>query len=99
MASIKVTSIELRGAASNLREYNGNLKSQVASLENSEATLNGQWQGDANTAFHKAFLENKVFMDKFVAEIEKYCAALETAAAKYDAKEAANVEIVAQRKH
>ncbi len=99
MANIKVTSSELRSAASTLREYNSNFKAQVTALENSEVTLNGQWQGDANTAFHKAFMNDKAFMDKFAAEIEKYCAALETAAAKYDAKEAANVEIATQRKY
>ncbi len=99
MANIKVTSMELRNAASTLREYNSNFKTQVSALESSEATLNGQWQGDANTAFHKAFMNDKSFMDKFAMEIEKYCAALETAAAKYDAKEAANVELATQRKY
>lgn len=99
MADIKVTSSELRAAASNLQEYNSNFKSQVEALVNSEAVLGGQWQGDANTAFHKAFMNDKAFMDQFAAEIEKYCAALETAAAKYDAREAANVEIATQRKY
>ena len=99
MANIKVTSSELRNAANTLREYNSNFKAQVSALENSEVTLSGQWQGDANTAFHKAFMNDKAFMDQFAAEIEKYCAALETAAAKYDAKEAANVEIATQRKY
>lgn len=99
MVSIRVTSFELRGAASTLREYNSNFKNQAAALENAEAALNGQWQGEANTAFHKAFMDDKAFMDKFALEIERYCAALETAAAKYDAKEAANVEIAAQRNY
>ncbi|MDE6642436.1 MAG: WXG100 family type VII secretion target [Acetatifactor sp.] len=97
MASIKVTSMDLRNTASTLREYNTNFKTQVAALESSEAALSGQWQGDANTAFHKAFLNDKAFMDKFAVEIEKYCAVLETAAAKYDAQEAANVELANQR--
>lgn len=99
MASIKVTSMDLRNAASTLREYNSNFKAQVSALESSEATLSGQWQGDANTAFHKAFMNDKAFMDKFAAEIEKYCAVLETAAAKYDAQEAANVELANQRNY
>ncbi len=99
MASIKVTSTELRSAASTLREYNSNFKAQVSALDSSETALSGQWQGDANTAFHKAFMNDKAFMDQFAAEIEKYCMALETAAAKYDAKEAANVEIATQRKY
>lgn len=98
MASIRVTSSELRTAASTLRDYNNNFKNQVTSLESAETTLAGQWQGDANTAFHKAFMADKSYMDQFAVEIERYCVALETAAAKYDAKEAANVEIATQRK-
>ncbi len=99
MAQIMVTSSELRTAASTLREYNTNFKNQVASLENSESTLNAQWQGDANTAFHTAFMNDKVFMDKFAAEIERYCQALETIAAKYDAAEAANVDTATTRRY
>lgn len=99
MAQILVTPAELRSAASTLREYNSNFKNQVAGLESSEGTLNTQWQGSANDAFHKAFLSDKAFMDKFAVEIENYCQALETIAAKYDAAEAANVDTAVTRKH
>lgn len=99
MAQIMVTSSELRAAATTLREYNSNFKTQVASLESSEGTLRTQWQGAANDAFHTAFMNDKAFMDKFAAEIERYCQALETIAAKYDAAEAANVETATSRKY
>lgn len=99
MAQILVTSAELRAAAGTLREYNSNFKNQVASLESSEGTLKSQWQGAANDAFHTAFMNDKAFMDKFAAEIENYCTALENIAAKYDAAEAANVETAATRKY
>lgn len=99
MAQILVTSAELRNAASTLREYNSNFKNQVASLESSEGALNSQWQGAAKDAFHKAFTNDKAFMDKFAAEIENYCQALETIAAKYDAAESANVETATIRKY
>ncbi|MCM1539166.1 MAG: WXG100 family type VII secretion target [bacterium] len=99
MAQILVTSTELRGAAGTLREYNANFRNQVANLENSEGTLRSQWQGAANDAFHTAFMNDKAFMDKFAVEIENYCQALETIAAKYDAAEAANVETAVTRKH
>lgn len=98
MAQILVTPAELRSAASTLREYNSSFKNQVASLESSEGTLNSQWQGSAKEAFHKAFTADKAFMDKFAVEIENYCQALETIAAKYDAAEAANVETATTRK-
>lgn len=99
MAQIMVTSAELREAASSLRESNANFKNQIAELESSEGALNEQWQGAAHDAFHKAFMNDKAFMGKFAAEIENYCQALETIAAKYDAAEAANVETAVTRKH
>lgn len=99
MAQILVTSAELRNAASTLREYNASFKNQVANLESSEGTLKSQWQGQANDAFHTAFMNDKAFMDKFAAEIEKYCQTLETIAAKYDTAEAANTETAVTRKY
>lgn len=99
MAQILVTSAELRTAANTLREYNNSFKTQVTSLESSEGTLKTQWQGAANDAFHIEFMKSKTFMDNFAAEIEKYCTALETIAAKYDQAEAANVETANTRKY
>lgn len=98
MAQIMVTASELKSAASTLREYNSNFKNQVKELESSEMTLKSQWQGSANDAFHKAFMNDKAYMDKFAAEIEKYCQSLETIAAKYEAAEAANVDTAMTRK-
>lgn len=97
MAQILVTSTELRNAANTLREYNSNFKNQVSALESSEATLKSQWQGAANDAFHKAFINDKAYMDKFAAEIDNYCTTLESIAAKYDAAEAQNTETATTR--
>lgn len=99
MAQIMVTSSELRTAATTLRDYNTNFKNQVSNLESAEGTLRSQWQGAANDAFHTAFMNDKSFMDKFAVEIEKYCQTLETIASKYDAAEAANVEVATSRKY
>ena len=44
-------------------------------------------------------MKDKAFMDKFSAEIEKYCTTLESIAAKYDAAEAANVDTATTRRH
>ena len=99
MAQIMVTSAELRATANNLRECNKNFRNQVAGLESSEGTLNSQWQGEANEAFHRAFMNDKTFMDKFAAEIDNYCTALETIATKYDEAERANLETATTRKY
>ena len=69
---------------------NEQFKTQVTELESSEATLNGQWDGAANEAFHKAFMYDKNYMDQFYSLILKYCDALEQIATKYDQAEAAN---------
>lgn len=99
MAQFLVTPTELRTAASTLREYNSNFKTQVANLEGSEGTLRSQWSGSANDAFHTAFMNDKAFMDKFAVEIEKYCQTLETIAKNYEDTENANVDIAATRKY
>lgn len=99
MAQILVTSSELRAAAGTLREFNTDFKKQVTELEGSEGKLKAQWQGPANDAFHTAFMNDKSFMDKFAAEIERYCQTLETIASKYDAAEGANVETANTRRY
>ncbi len=98
MAQIMVTSGELRSTAASLRELNSSFKSQVANLESSEGTLKSQWQGEANNAFHNAFMNDKAYMDKFAAEIDRYCETLETIAAKYDAAEATNLDTATTRR-
>ena len=99
MAYFMVTPSELRSTASTLREHNSNFKSQVASLESAEGTLNSSWEGPAKDAFHNAFMNDKVYMDNFAAEIEKYCITLENMAAEYEKAEAANVDIANTRKY
>lgn len=99
MAYFQVTPSELRQTAGTLREYNQSLKTQVENLTSAEGTLNTQWEGAAKDAFHNAFMNDKIYMDNFAAEIEKYCATLEIMAAEYEKAEAANVETAASRKY
>jgi WXG100 family type VII secretion target len=97
MANITVSSQQLRSTSAELRGLNGTLKSNVGSLEATESSLAGMWQGQAKKAFHNAFIRDKTQMDTFYAEIEKYCATLETIAAKYDQAESLNVETATTR--
>ena len=92
MAQILVTPTELRTTATSLREQNANFKTQVAQLEGAESSLNSQWSGAAHDAFHASFMNDKAFMDKFIAEIEKYCYTLEQIAAEYEKAESLNVD-------
>lgn len=99
MGIIRVSSTQLRTTATDLRGLNGQLKTQVGQLETSEAALAGQWDGQAKTAFHNAFVKDKGQMDTFYSEIEKYCAALENIAAKYDQAEDTNRETASTRNY
>ena len=99
MAAFQVTSSQLRTTASGLRDQNAQFKSQVANLESQEGSLASMWEGDAKTAFHTAFTNDKAQMDNFYNLIEQYCVALENIAAKYDMAEAQNVSTASTRSY
>ena len=97
MGQIKVTATELKNKAQTLKDLNGKYNTQIEALTNSEAKLKNMWQGAANDAFHAAFENDKQFMTAFYNLIEKYCAALETIAAKYEEAENRNTDIATTR--
>ena len=97
MAEIKVTSAELRNKAEELTTLNESFKSEVANLEDCEMNLASMWEGDAKTAFHTAFSNDKVQWENFSALIANYVTALQNIATEYDNKEAMNESIAGQR--
>lgn len=97
MALIRVTASDIRAKKEQLLELNGQFKAQVGTLETSEGTLNGQWEGAANEAFHKAFMDDKGYMDQFYNLIIKYCEVLEQIAIKYEQAEEANRDTATTR--
>lgn len=99
MAEIKVSTSEIRNKLGELRQLNQQFKSKVEALVASENTLSGQWEGDAKTAFHTAFNNDKAQWDAFAQLIENYAVALETIASEYDQKEATNANIASQRNY
>lgn len=99
MALIRVSSQELRSKASELRNLNGQLKSQTAEFQGGAQELGATWEGDAKQAFIKATESDKQQMDRFAELIEKYCLALEEDAKRYDEAEARNAQIASSRKY
>lgn len=93
MAEILVTSSQLRHTADELNNLNGQFKARVADLENQESQLNSMWDGDANTAFHNAFVRDKEQMNNFSTLIAQYVQTLSNIAAEYDKAEAVNTNI------
>ena len=57
------------------------------------------WEGEANDAFHTAFIRDKGQMDQFHNVIEQFVEALLVIAAKYEAAENKNISIAATRSY
>ncbi len=97
MAMIQVTASELRKQAEVLRGLNTKFQTQVTNLETVEQSLKGMWEGQANTAFHSAFVKDKGQMDNFHNAIEQYIAALLVIAQKYEQTEMKNTDTATTR--
>lgn len=97
MSYFQVTVAQLKAQAEELRTLNSNFKTTVGELEELEATLGSQWEGEAKNAFHNAFSRDKIQMDNFYNAIERYVAALLTIAAKYEQADGINTETATTR--
>lgn len=99
MASIQVTATTLKTQADTLRQYNSSFKSAVGELESIEGQLNSMWEGEANTAFHTAFHNDKVQMDNFYNAIEMYANVLTNIATRYEQAESVNTDTATTRNY
>ena len=99
MAEIRVTSAELRRKAEELRNLNSQFKAKVGDLTNCEQSLASMWEGDAKTAFHTAFNNDRIQWNNFHTLIEQYIVTLMNIATEYDNKEAMNASIASSRKY
>ena len=97
MALIRVTASQVRSSANSLRELNQQFNSQVQNLQASEESLNGMWDGQANDAFHAAFMSDKEYMTQFYNLINKYCEALDSIATEYENAENINLDTATRR--
>ena len=97
MALIRVTASQVRSTANSLRELNQQFNSQVQNLQASEESLNGMWDGQANDAFHAAFMSDKEYMTQFYNLINKYCEALDSIATEYENAENINLDTATRR--
>lgn len=99
MAAFTVTASQLKSTANELRELNGQFKSQVGRLETQEASLASMWEGEAQKAFRAAFNNDKTQMDSFYTLINQYCQALESIASKYELAERQNLSTAQTRSY
>ncbi len=98
MAEIKVTPSELRKKADDLERYNSSFRKEVEKMVGYEAQLATMWEGDSQKAFRKAFNDDKLKMDRFALNIDKYILALREDAQKYEEAEAKATDIATTRK-
>ena len=63
-----------------------------------EAQLAGMWEGEAQKAFRKAFNDDKLKMERFALNIDKYVMALREDAQKYEEAENKATNIATERK-
>lgn len=97
MSYFSVTSAQLRAKAQELSDQNSQVKAQIDALLQTETSLGSMWEGDAKTAFHNAFMKDKVQMDNFYTAISNYVTVLNSIAQKYEQAEAQNQEIASTR--
>lgn len=97
MADFTVTAAVLAAQADELRNLNGTFKTEVEELVTSEMSLNSMWDGEANDAFHNAFMTDKAKMDEFYNLIMQYIEKLNSIAARYAQTEQTNTQIASNR--
>ena len=99
MAMIRVTSSRLREAAESLQKLNSQFKNRSEELQGKEKALSQMWEGQAQTAFHGAFMRDSHQMEAFHSLINQYIRALLEIASRYEQAEARNTEIAGSRSY
>lgn len=99
MSFFQVTAAELRKKAEQLKGLNTRFKSGVDTLQTTEQALKTMWEGEANDAFHTAFIKDKSQMDRFHAVVESFIEALMIIAAKYEEAEKRNIATASTRSY
>lgn len=97
MAQLVVTSTQLRQKAQTLRTLNNLFKNAIGKLSDSERTVAGMWEGEAQQEFRRVFNKDYLQFEAFYKGINEYIQTLENAAKEYDATEARNVQLA--KKH
>ena len=99
MAEILTTASELKAKSESLQELNQRFMNQITTLEETEGSLNGMWEGQARETFHNAFSSDMVQRRNFYNAIQNYVQVLLQIAAEYMKAENTNVDIGQTRKY
>ena len=101
MTDFQVTPANLLAKAEELDTQNAQLKAQIKQLEEIELRLNGMatWEGEASTAFHTVFEQDKVKLTNYCTAIQGYIQVLRNAAARYIKAENQNIDLMNAGRH
>lgn len=99
MGSILVTASRLREGATQLKMMNGKWMKEAENLNTTEASLKSMWEGEANEAFHAAFMRDYGQFQALYSVVEQYASALNLIAERYEQAEAANMQIASARNY
>ena len=98
MPKFQVTSSEMTRTSKDLATNNSEFKTRVGELVKLQGELAAMWKGDANTAFNKAFTEDKSKWDAFATLVDQYIEALQNIIQRYERVEEENRQIAASRR-
>ena len=98
MAEIKVTPKVLRNKAQELQNLNKQFRSEVEKMVGYRMQLDSMWDGDARTAFDRAFDTDKNKWDLFARNIDDYVQKMIEAAETYETAEQNNTQTASVRK-
>lgn len=101
MTDFQVTPANLLAKAEELDTQNAQLTAQIKQLEEIELRLNGMatWEGEASTAFHTVFEQDKIKLTSYCNAIQGYIQALRNAAARYTKAENQNIDLMNAGRH
>lgn len=99
MSKFTVTASEMQTAISELNSANSEFKNRVAELETAQQELASMWQGDANTAFNNAFLNDKSQWSTFASLVDQYIQTLGTILKTYETAESTNTDTARSRSY
>lgn len=98
MAEIKVTPRELRNKAQELQNLNKQFRSEVEKMVGYRTQLDSMWDGEARTAFDRAFDTDRSKWDTFARNIDDYVQKMLETAETYETAEQNNLQTASIRK-
>lgn len=98
MAEIKVTPRELRNKAQELQNLNKQFRSEVEKMVGYQTQLDSMWDGEARTAFDRAFDTDRSKWDTFARNIDDYVQKMLETAETYETAEQNNLQTASVRK-